>query len=142
MNPETLEDLITKSTMGELVSEWHYARDKHPEYPSNPVNALPIILEELGEVAAAINDNLPLSCVRQELAQTAITCIRLLEKLPAAPSGTSFIDDLDKMQDMLTLSADEFLDSYSYIGEDDYHRTVDDILLLLRQNRGKDTNAC
>ena len=35
-----------------------------------------------------------------------------------------FLDDLDKMKDFLVLSKEEFLDSYSYMTEEEYDETL------------------
>lgn len=40
----------------------------------------------------------------------------------------SFVDDQEKVKDLLYLSKEEFLDSYSYITEAEYENTVDKIL--------------
>ena len=40
----------------------------------------------------------------------------------------SFIDDLDKMYDLLTISKEEFLQSYSYLTEAEYDETLKAIL--------------
>ena len=39
----------------------------------------------------------------------------------------SFIDDKEKMNDIFVLSKDEFLNSYSYLTEEDYQSTIDDL---------------
>ena len=40
----------------------------------------------------------------------------------------SFVDDKEKVRDLLYLSKEEFLESYSYIEEAEYENTVDKIL--------------
>ena len=43
------------------------------------------------------------------------------------PITANFLDDLDKMYDLLTISKEEFLESYSYINEESYDLTLADI---------------
>lgn len=49
-----------------------------------------------------------------------------------------FLDDKEKMQDFYILSKEEFLNSYSYLKDEDYERTIDklnniiDLILLFR----------
>lgn len=43
----------------------------------------------------------------------------------------SFLSDNEKMHDFITLSMDEFLESYSYLTEGDYYATYDDLMELL-----------
>ena len=40
----------------------------------------------------------------------------------------NFLDDLDKMYDLLTISKEEFLQSYSYINEESYNLALADII--------------
>ena len=40
------------------------------------------------------------------------------------PRAYSFIDDIEKMRDFLTLSKCDFLNSYSYLLEEEYDATV------------------
>lgn len=44
----------------------------------------------------------------------------------------SFIDDISKIKDLLILSKDEFLQSYNYISELEYNKTIKEILELLQ----------
>lgn len=39
----------------------------------------------------------------------------------------SFIDDKEKINDIFNLSKEEFLNSYSYLTEEDYQATIDDL---------------
>ena len=39
--------------------------------------------------------------------------------------GNDFIDDKDKMNDIFKLSKSEFLNSYSYLTEEEYQATID-----------------
>ena len=39
--------------------------------------------------------------------------------------GNDFIDDRDKMNDILWLTREQFLNSYSYLTEEDYQATID-----------------
>ena len=64
-----------------VISELIKAKEKHPEFPDNPAEALSIITEELGELAEAINDKQSKECMREEAAHVAVTAIRFLEML-------------------------------------------------------------
>ena len=44
------------------------------------------------------------------------------------PITENFLDDLDKMYDLLTISKEEFLQSYSYVNEESYNLTLADII--------------
>ena len=48
-----------------------------------------------------------------------------------AHHNSPFIDDSAKMLDFLYLSKEDFLQSYSYLTEDEYNATVDAVLKLL-----------
>lgn len=118
-----------------LLKELNYARKKHPYFPNSVKDALPIILEELGEVAKSINDRDNLEHLLEEVAQTAVTCMRFLsthvDDICIEPKGVPFADDADKIRDMFSLSKEEFLSSYSYVTESDYEATKDFILSKL-----------
>ena len=47
-------------------------------------------------------------------------------------SNWSFADDANKMHDFMTLSMEEFLFSYSYLNEDDYYATYNEIMEMLK----------
>lgn len=47
-------------------------------------------------------------------------------------SDWSFADDMNKMHDFMTLSMGDFLESYSYLDEDDYFATYHEIMLMLK----------
>lgn len=70
----------------------------------------------------------------REVAQGAVTCIRFLEQHEdqltgdVTVSGISFIDDADKLRDFFKLTKDEFLASYSYLSEEDYETTREQII--------------
>ena len=48
-------------------------------------------------------------------------------------TGYDFTDDMNKMHDFMLLSKDEFLSSYSYLNEDDYHATYNAIMEMLKE---------
>lgn len=64
-----------------VISELIKAKEKHPEFPDNPAEALCIITEEVGELAEAINDGDSVYHLREEAAHVAVTAIRFLEVL-------------------------------------------------------------
>ena len=117
-----------------LNAELLHAKTKHPWFPHNTHLGHCIIDEEIGEIAKDINDRAPMKQLLREVAQGAVTCIRFLEQhedeLTGAPSasGHSFIDDADKLRDFFALSKDEFLASYSYLTEEDYEVTREQII--------------
>ena len=43
----------------------------------------------------------------------------------------TFHNDINKVADMLILNKEEFLDSYSYLSEEDYDITIENILYIL-----------
>ena len=47
--------------------------------------------------------------------------------------GISFIDDKEKMRDFADLSKEDFLNSYSYLNEDDYLATLKDIQMKIKK---------
>lgn len=48
--------------------------------------------------------------------------------------NSPFIDDSEKMLDFLYLSKEDFLESYSYLTEEEYNATVDAVLKLIYPN--------
>lgn len=46
---------------------------------------------------------------------------------------TSFAGDVEKMHDFITLSMDEFLESYSYLDREDYYATYDELMDMSRR---------
>lgn len=47
--------------------------------------------------------------------------------------GKSFIDEIneDKFKDFLSLSKEDFLFSYSYLTEEDYNKTLEDLQKII-----------
>ena len=117
-----------------MNAELTHAKTKHPWFPKNLHLGHCIIDEEIGEIAKDINDGAPMKQLLREVAQGAVTCIRFLEQHEDElagvnkSSGFSFIDDADKLRDFFKLTKDEFLSSYSYLTEDDYEITRDEII--------------
>lgn len=117
-----------------LNAELLHAKTKHPWFPRNTHLGHCIIDEEIGEIAKDINDGAPMKQLLREVAQGAVTCIRFLEQHEdeltedSLAVGHSFIDDADKLRDFFALSKDEFLASYSYLTEEDYEITREQII--------------
>lgn len=65
---------------------------------------------------------------------TTGTTKRETERKTKPRFNSPFIDDSAKMLDFLYLSKDEFLDSYSYLTEEEYNATVDAVLKLIYPN--------
>ena len=130
-----MPELNTTAAVAKLINdELNYAKTKHPWFPRNTHLGHCIIDEEIGEIAKDINDGAPMSQLLREVAQGAVTCIRFLEQHEdqltgdVKVSGISFIDDADKLRDFFQLSKDEFLSSYSYLTEEDYEATREEII--------------
>lgn len=71
---------MTENTALEVVAvELGKAKGKHYYFPENPVEALSIIMEEVGELAAAINDKESKMRQIEEAAHVAVTAIRFIE---------------------------------------------------------------
>ena len=66
-----------------LRKEYDLAKEKHPFFPDD-VDALSIIMEEVGEVARAINDGEGDERIATEAAHVAVTAIRLMENIIGA----------------------------------------------------------
>ena len=49
--------------------------------------------------------------------------------------GKDFLDDQEKMADLFELTKDEFLESYSYLTEEEYDETVEKAIELLKERR-------
>lgn len=132
---EKLTSHLSSRVIELLTKELIYARKKHPYFPNSVKDALPIILEELGEVAKSINDHNKMEHLLEEVAQTAVTCMRFLsthaDDICVTAKGVPFADDADKIRDMFSLSKEEFLRSYSYVTESDYEATKELILSKL-----------
>lgn len=141
---EKMNGHITNNVAELLKAELDHARRKHKEFPNHIGGAISIILEELGEVAKDFNDGAQISHLLEEVAQTAVTCIRFLEshssEIRVKPKGVSFLNDADKVNDMFTLSKEEFLDSYSYLTEDDYNTTIAEIREVLNIQSEEEDN--
>lgn len=62
-----------------VLEQLEKAKAKHPEFPTNPAEALCIITEEVGELAEAINDRDCIEHQIEEAAHVAVTAIRFIE---------------------------------------------------------------
>lgn len=71
-----------EQTAFEIVAlELGKAKGKHPAFPEENADGLCIISEELGELAAAINDNERKERLIEEAAHVAVTAIRFIERM-------------------------------------------------------------
>lgn len=69
----------TEQVINAVREEGHKARRKHGDAPiANADNLLSVLVEEVGEVAKAINQNLPDEELRKEILHTASVAIRYL----------------------------------------------------------------
>jgi NTP pyrophosphatase (non-canonical NTP hydrolase) len=64
-----------------IDDELYKARKKHPYFPEYPSEALSIIMEEVGELAVAINDRESDERMIEEAAHVAVTAYRFIEKM-------------------------------------------------------------
>lgn len=70
------------NTALEIVAlELGKAKAKHPDFPYLYADRLSIIMEELGELAAAINDEEKKERIVEEAAHVAVTAIRFIENV-------------------------------------------------------------
>ena len=73
------------SIYSEIEQELIYAKQQHPNYPTDIFKQLAIMQEEAGEVTMAVNDlesgKSTIKHVREELIQTAAMCVRMIENL-------------------------------------------------------------
>jgi hypothetical protein len=75
-----IQPVIDQMAYKELLKAMQYAKNKHPEFPLHPGDALSIITEELGELAQAINDKESKDRQIEEAAHVAVTAIRFIEQ--------------------------------------------------------------
>jgi hypothetical protein len=70
---------IAKTALEIVAIELGKAKGKHPVFPDNPAEALCLITEEHGELAATINDDEFKERQIEEAAHVAVTAIRFIE---------------------------------------------------------------
>ena len=82
------KDLFDKKlndNLRQIIIAYKHACGKHSYFPTNIFEQLSIMIEEAGEVAKAVNDfkfsGGSISCVKDELYQTAAMCLRMLNNL-------------------------------------------------------------
>jgi len=68
-----------------LLEELRKAKEKHPEFPTDPIHQVAVMLEEAGEAMRAVlqyvYEDGSLDDVKEELAQTGAMCIRVLDNI-------------------------------------------------------------
>ncbi len=73
------------SIYNDIAQELTFAKQQHPNYPTDIFRQLAIMQEEAGEVTMAVNDlesgKSTIVHVRKELIQTAAMCVRMIENL-------------------------------------------------------------
>lgn len=67
-------------TMNEIIQAVNHARKKHRFFAISAKSALPLAMEELGELAKAINDNRPWAEIEAEAYDTIAVLVRLIER--------------------------------------------------------------
>jgi NTP pyrophosphatase (non-canonical NTP hydrolase) len=68
------------NTMNKILKAVEHARAKHKFFAISPKGALPLAMEELGELAKAVNDNLPWYEVEAEALDTIAVLVRIIER--------------------------------------------------------------
>lgn len=71
--------MIKNETVNIILDELEKAGNKHPEFAKSAEKGLSLITEELGELAAAINDGESKFRQIEEAAHVAVTAIRFIE---------------------------------------------------------------
>lgn len=92
--------------------------------PCNRYQMLPVIVEELGEVAKGINEKDPRQ-IREELVHTAATCAKLVETMDAGnePMGIQ-LEHVGTGFDLVDVPTDQELGAgITYPGDDDGRRS-------------------
>lgn len=64
--------------MGKIIGAVHHAKKKHPVFASSLDHATSLALEELGEMAKALNDG-DLKAVKAEALDTIAVLVRIIE---------------------------------------------------------------
>jgi hypothetical protein len=83
-DPEEIKEMYydkeaAQAALEIVAIELGKAKGKHPEYPEQPAEALSIIVEEVGELAQAINEKHIIMHQVEEAAHVAVTAIRFIE---------------------------------------------------------------
>lgn len=77
-NPETVSIQIPANYAYQFeiaLKHLRKAEEKHSVFPTDPKQQLPILIEEVGEIAKDINDG---NCHKSEVADTLAVCLRML----------------------------------------------------------------
>lgn len=67
-------------TMNEIIQSVRHDREKHRFFAISAKSALPLAMEELGELAKAINDNRPWAEIEADAYDTIAVLVRLIER--------------------------------------------------------------
>lgn len=67
-------------TMNKIIKAVEHARKKHKFFAISAKSALPLAMEELGELSKAINDVLPWADVEGEALDTIAVLVRIIER--------------------------------------------------------------
>ena len=71
---------MNANTMNLILKAVEHARKKHPHFADDLNHALALALEELGELAKAVNDNKPWDEVCAEAYDTIAVLVRIVEE--------------------------------------------------------------
>lgn len=71
---------MNPGTMNKIIKAVEHARAKHKFFAISPRSAMVLALEELGELAKAINDNSPWDEIEGEALDTIAVLVRIIEK--------------------------------------------------------------
>ncbi len=85
-NPSPIIMDIKLSIIPDILDELELAEIKHPDWPTDIIHQMAIVIEEAGEaMRAAVQceyEGRPIQPLKKELIQTAAMCIRMLNNLP------------------------------------------------------------
>jgi len=76
--PIMVEPRVALSAMFTILDAVEHAKREHPHFADTDAAALAVLVEEVGEVAKAVQE-LDADGMRREIAQVAAVCVRWLE---------------------------------------------------------------
>lgn len=71
---------MNPTTMNKILKAVAHARAKHKFFAISPKSAMPLAMEELGELAKALNDNRPWAEIEGEALDTIAVLVRMIER--------------------------------------------------------------
>jgi len=71
---------MNPTTLNKIIKAVEHARAKHKFFAISPKAAMPLALEELGELAKAVNDVRPWAEIEGEALDTIAVLVRIIER--------------------------------------------------------------